>query len=348
MYKINNKVKPYRGGKCMLQTIDKRFHYSKDFKNLYTFDDIIGTSPVLNQAIQVTKHVSKADFNVLLSGESGTGKELFAQAIHSQSRPNGPFVAVNCASIPKSLIESELFGYEGGAFTGAERGGRLGKIEAANGGTLFLDEIGDMPLEVQPTLLRVLEDKKVLRLGSNKYTPVNFRLITATNKDLYQMVKEKLFRDDLYFRLSIFKINIPSLRDRGKDEILFLSRYFIAKISHQIKCKPPKLCPEVYDKLTEYNWPGNVRQLENAMIYAVYMAQNGLIKIDNLPDDLKNNYPITSEHNKKKFLSLNEIEKKAIEDVMIYTENDKNEAVRILGISKSTLYRKLKKYGFED
>ncbi len=327
---------------------------------MYQFETIIGESAALRETIKVAKRVGMLNFNILLNGESGTGKELFAQAIHGRSRPNGPFVAVNCASIPKSLIESELFGYEGGAFTGAEKGGRTGKIESADQGTLFLDEIGDMPLEIQPALLRVIEDKKVFRLSSNRYIPVNFRLIAATNKDLRKMVQAKTFREDLYYRLSTFCIKIPSLKDRGRDEIILLARYFVEKASQQLPCLPPKIHAEVYEVLTEYSWPGNVRQLENTMTYAVLMTQNGLMKKENLPDDLKTdfscleseirnvennftgiaNYPFGRED----FLSLKEMEENAIKKVMLHTQNDKQRVAEILGLSKSTLYRKLKEY----
>lgn len=329
---------------------------------MYQFEDIVGESLALNETIKVAKRVSMINFNVLLNGKSGTGKELFGQAIHGRSRPNGPFVAVNCASIPKSLIESELFGYEGGAFTGAERGGRIGKIEAANNGTLFLDEIGDMPLEIQPALLRVIEDKKVFRLSSNRYIPVNFRLVAATNKDLWKMVQEKTFREDLYYRLSTFRIKIPSLKERGSDEIILLARYFVEKASRQLPCLPPRIHPEVYEILTEYSWPGNVRQLENTMTYAVFMTQNGLIKKENLPDDIRENYSFPENELRKSvannltteivnypfesenFLSLKEIEENAIKKVMLYTQNDKGKVAQILGLSKSTLYRKLKEF----
>ncbi len=337
-----------------------RQDYSKSAQEMFHFDDIVGESPTFSEAIKIAKRISMINFNVLLNGESGTGKELFAQAIHGRSRPNGPFVAVNCASIPHNLIESELFGYEGGAFTGAERGGRIGKIEAANNGTLFLDEIGDMPLEIQPALLRVIEDKKVFRLSSSRYIPVNFRLIAATNKDLWQMVQEKTFREDLYYRLSTFRVKIPSLKERGSDEIILLARYLVEKASRQLSCLPPKIHPEVYEVLTEYSWPGNVRQLENTMTYAVFMSQNGLIKKEDLPLDLRENYSLPEKEFRKSninteiqnpsiesenFLSLREIEEKAIKKVMLYTENDKNKVAEILGLSKSTLYRKLKEYG---
>lgn len=326
------------------EIIEKQFIENNDANDMYTFEDIIGLSAEINRAVETAKYVGKSEYTVLLNGESGTGKELFAQAMHSYYRLGGPFIAINCASIPRNLIESELFGYEGGAFTGAERKGRLGKIEAANGGTLFLDEIEDMPLEVQPAFLRVLDDKKVLRISSNQYTPVNFRLIAATNKDLFQMVKEKKFRNDLYFRLSIFKLDIPPLRDRGSD-ILFLARYFIDKICEKKQCKPPKLSPEVNRVLTEYYWPGNVRQLENAMVYAVYMSRNGLIKTNDLPYEIKFNCSLKSSMDRG-IKPIREIEKAAIIDAL-RIEKNKIKVASLLGLSKQTLYRKIKEYGIE-
>ncbi|ATW28766.1 sigma-54-dependent Fis family transcriptional regulator [Candidatus Formimonas warabiya] len=323
------------------EKVDRLIAHRGGARAMYTFEDIIGTSPALERAMKVAKHVGKRPYNILLNGESGTGKELFAQAIHNLYRSEGPFVAINCASMPRNLIESELFGYEAGAFTGAERKGRPGKIELANGGTLFLDEIGDMPIEIQPVLLRVLEDKRVMRLGSNSYIPVDFRVVAATSKNLYQMVQEKSFREDLYFRLSIFKIPIAPLRDRG-DDIILLAKHFIEEISRKIKCKVPEISPEAYKKIVEYSWPGNVRQLENAMVYAVNMAQDGMIKISHLPDELIYNYAPNNIN--KHLLSIRELEKMAIKDAMAYTRNNTMEMARILGLGRTTLYRKLKEY----
>jgi len=312
----------------------------------YTFKSIIGKSAAINQTIANAIKISQISAGVLLSGESGTGKELFAQAIHNNARPDGPFVALNCASIPRNLIESELFGYEAGSFTGAERKGRPGKIELANGGTLFLDEIGDMPIEVQPVLLRCLQDKKVMRLGGNHYISVNFRVIAATNKDLYQMVQEKQFREDLYYRLAIFKIMIPPLRDRD-DDIILLTQCFIEQISQRMGLIAPKLSEEVLTKIESYSWPGNVRQLESAMVYAVNMAQDGLITINNLPDEIINDYNNNNDMDSisNRLLSMVEIEKRAIETTLKHTGNNVADTADILGIGKTTLYRKFKEYG---
>jgi len=311
----------------------------------YTFKSIIGKGKAINKTIEDAIKFSQIPAGILLTGESGTGKELFAQAIHNHARPDGPFVALNCASIPRNLIESELFGYEAGSFTGAERKGRPGKIELANGGTLLLDEIGDMPIEIQPVLLRCLQDKKVMRLGGNHYIPVNFRVIAATNKDLYQMVQEKQFREDLYFRLAIFKIIIPPLRARD-DDIILLTQYFVEQISQRMGLIAPELSKEVLTKIKNYSWPGNIRQLENAMVYAVNMAQNGLITINNLPDEIINDYNSNNDMDSisNRLLSMVEIEKKAIENTLMYTGNNVADTADILGIGKTTLYRKFKEY----
>ena len=202
----------------------------------FSFSHIVGSSDQTVEAIALAKKFCRFDDNILLQGESGTGKEVYAQSIHNQSRSDGPFVAVNCAAIPATLIESELFGYDAGAFTGAERKGKPGKIEMANGGTLFLDEIGDMPQELQAVLLRVLEDHLVMRVGGSRYIPVNFRLVAATNRDLAELVKEKKFREDLYYRLLVFKVEILPLRQRGA-EIIELAEFFISKICQSQRLK---------------------------------------------------------------------------------------------------------------
>ncbi|WP_425805596.1 sigma-54 interaction domain-containing protein [Desulfitobacterium sp. Sab5] len=311
----------------------------------YNFEDLVGKSKELKRSIEYAQRFANLSDNILLIGESGTGKELFAQAIHNAYRLQGPFIAVNCAAMPRELIESELFGYEGGSFTGAERSGRPGKIELANGGTLFLDEIGDMPLEIQAVLLRTLEDKQVMRVGGRRYKKVDFRLISATNKDLYSMVKEKQYREDLYFRLSVLTINIPPLRNRGND-IEILSKHFIEKYCNKQGWKIPKVSPETQKIINEYKWPGNVRQLQNAMTYAVNTAQKGQINPDNLPNyimidsnSIDNNTTVNDE-----MLRLDNLEKIAIETALLRSDNNMDRAVEILGISRSTLYRKLKDY----
>ena len=319
----------------------------------YTFEDIISKNKEFIKIIAVTQRFASTSENILLIGESGTGKELFAQAIHNIHRPQGPFVAVNCAAMPRELIESELFGYEGGSFTGAERNGRMGKIEMAHGGTLFLDEIGDMPLEFQAVLLRTLEDKQVMRIGGRRYKKVDFRLITATNKDLDNMRKENQFREDLFFRLSVLTITIPPLRDRGNDAEI-VSKIFIENYCQKLGWKIPQISPATATIINEYGWPGNVRQLKNAMIYAINTAQGGLIKPENLPNHVmldlcpqKNNEITNGNEKMSKMLRLENLEKSAIETALLYVDNAVPAAAEILGISRSTLYRKLKDYNIE-
>ncbi|HWQ74964.1 MAG TPA: sigma 54-interacting transcriptional regulator [Syntrophomonas sp.] len=319
-----------------------------------SFAPICGESEALKQVIDKTRRLAHNNGGVLLVGESGTGKELFAHAIHDEYRPEGSFIAINCSSMPKTLIESELFGYEGGSFTGAERRGRMGKIELANGGTLFLDEIGDMPLEVQPVLLRVLEDKKVMRIGGKKYIPVDFRVVAATNRDLLELVKAKQFREDLYYRLAVFKLVIPPLRDRDGD-VLRLAEHFIAA-----NCKGdqvPQMTPQVKKILTAYDWPGNVRQLQNTMAYALAMSSDDFIRVENLPDEIladssKARRPLRGQSDGEdnrgnsmldiNQLTMMEIEKAVIAKTLQSTGYNIHDAANILGLARSTLYRKIK------
>ncbi len=246
------------------------------------FAAIVGTSAPIRETVSRIRNFAEWNSNILLQGESGTGKELFARAIHQISRPNRPFVAINCGAIPKTLAESELFGYEGGAFTGAERHGSRGKIEHAGNGTLFLDEIGDLSLDLQPILLRVLEEKQIVRVGGVRPIGVDFQLIAATNKNLTDLVEKGLFREDLYYRLAIFKITIPPLRDRGED-ILLLCDHFLAVLAQKRGIPVPALGRGVKTLLMQYPWPGNVRQLEHCLTYAASIAEGGIIRPEDLP-----------------------------------------------------------------
>ncbi len=316
-----------------------------------SFDLIFGKSKALETIIQKARKVASHDGGVLIVGESGTGKELFARAIHDESRSNESFMAINCASIPKSLIESELFGYEGGSFTGAASKGRVGKIELARDGTLFLDEIGDMPLELQPVLLRVLEDKKIMRIGGDKYIPVDFRVIAATNKDLKKMVLNKEFREDLYYRLAVFKLRIPPLRVRGND-ILKLAEYFIEKYCRRANINIfPQISPEVCDMFLNYDWPGNVRELENVIAYSLAMATGNNIKLNHLPEDLLCGNSLTKSKTAyeeikipEEYSTIEKMEIEAIRNAMEKTGNNVVAAAEILGLGRSTVYRKIKQY----
>lgn len=318
----------------------------------FTFDKIIGSSPPIKKVIEIARKFAHLDANILIQGESGTGKEMFAQAIHHESRSSGPFVAVNCGAIPANLIESELFGYEGGSFTGAERRGRAGKLELADGGTLFLDEIGDMPLELQPVLLRVLEEKRLMRIGGNRYVPVNFRLITATNKNLYEQVENNQFRQDLYYRLKVLQIDIPPLRDRSSD-ILELANYFIRVIAQNQLIVPPVLSDLATIYLLNYHWPGNVRQLENSMLYAVNVCEDNIIRPEDLPQEITSGIDLdlpvntgTQLHMAQPLtnLSMKDMERIMITQALEQTKYNVSEAAVLLGMSRSTLYRKIKEY----
>jgi len=308
------------------------------------FSSIVGTSEELSKTIEKAKAFARLSENILIVGESGTGKELFARAIHSVSRPDGPFIALNCAAIPQSLIESELFGYESGSFTGATSKGKTGKIELAEGGTLFLDEIGDMPLELQAVLLRVLEDKQIMRIGGNSYKKIDVRFIAATNQNLLKLIREGKFRKDLYYRISILNLHIPPLRKRRQD-IDLLVDFFVKKHCEDNHLPIPKITKDSRELLRSYSWPGNVRQLRSTLISAICLSSNGYI----LPEDLlsflsesPDSSPVESDI--KDLKTMADFERLAIIKTMREQNNNITRASEVLRISKSTLYRKLREY----
>lgn len=303
-------------------------------------DNIPGDSVGMLKAKEIAKKVASTPKSILLLGESGTGKEVFAKAIHEESRPEGPFIAVNCAALPKSLLESELFGYEGGSFTGADKKGHIGKIEMANCGTLFLDEIGDMPLALQAVLLRVLEDKKIMRIGGTEYIDVDFRVVAATNRDLIEMIRDKKFREDLYYRIATFEIFLPPLRQRNRD-ILHLAKLLIKEECSKMKIRIPKLDEEVVRKIQQYEWPGNVRELKSAMEYALTMSVDGKITMDHLPRKMMDE---SLSANSVCCKPIEEIEKEAILKALAVTHNNVKNVAELLHMSRTTLYRKLKEY----
>ncbi|HHY41718.1 MAG TPA: sigma 54-interacting transcriptional regulator [Thermoanaerobacterales bacterium] len=308
--------------------------------------NIIGESSSIKILKSKVKKIAQSSSTVLITGESGTGKELFARAIHMESkRNNNPFVAINCAAVPDTLLESELFGYVKGAFTGADPKGKIGKVEFANTGTLFLDEIGDMPLYLQAKLLRVLEQKEVVRLGSNKPIPVDVRVIAATNKNLEKLIEEGSFREDLYYRLNVLPINIPPLRER-KEDIRVLTDYFVRKYTALFKKRVVGFENEVWDFLYKYDWPGNVRELENTVEYMINMLdQNGIISVSLLPQKIRFDL---NKHNDLIPLEKMEIDliKRAL-DLYGGSVTGKQKAAEALGIGIATLYRKIKKYSLE-
>lgn len=322
-------------------------------ENSINFKDIIGESPEILKVKELANKVAESKSTVLLRGESGTGKELFARSIHnSSSRNHSPFVAINCASIPDNLLESELFGYEGGAFTGAKKKGQMGKFELANGGTLFLDEIGDLPIHLQPKLLRALQDEAFMRVGGKELINVDFRLVAATNRNLEAMIVEGEFREDLYYRLNVIPINIPPLMERTMD-IERLSQYQLErnckKLGKELKC----FSEEVKDAFNRYNWPGNVRELENVVEYLANIVKAKEIKFEDLPCNIKS-YIEDGKEKLDKEKNLKEIvddyERKVLESYLkTYGESteEKENISAALGINLSTLYRKLKKYNLQ-
>lgn len=326
----------------------------------YTFDDIIGQSEPLQAAIALARHASDTPATVLLRGESGTGKELFAHAMHHASgRGRGPFVRVNCVAIVETLLESELFGYEEGAFTGALRGGKKGYFEDANGGTIFLDEIGDMNPALQARLLRVLQEKEITRVGGTRPIPINVRIIAATNANLEQRLLDGSFREDLYYRLNVVPIFVPPLRVR-KDDIPLLCTHLGKKLQHEYRKKVVNISTAVYRILADYDWPGNVRELENVLGRAmIQMDQNEeTILPRHLPEYLSaykkklkagtGNYPVDTVNEKPQGGSLadilNQTEKNALIEALQEANGNKTRAAQTLGIAIRSLYYKLEKH----
>ncbi|MCK8061136.1 MULTISPECIES: sigma-54-dependent Fis family transcriptional regulator [unclassified Fusibacter] len=320
---------------------------------MYTFDQIIGKSKQIKDVIQFGIEISDSKSTVLLTGESGTGKEIFAHSIHNHSnRRNKNFIVLNCASIPRSLIESELFGYEEGSFTGAKRGGNPGKFEIADGGTIFLDEIGEMPLDLQTRLLRVIQEGMVSRIGSNSQFPVDVRIIAATNKDLYEEVNKGNFRLDLYYRLKVLPIHLPTLRERLED-IPLLADHFNQKISESINKNPMDIPETFIHQLTQYDWPGNVREFENIielMLNTRRIPEFGRFR--KTDDETVNLVNSTGENKESEAVysnvtRLEELEKIHIERILNQTAFNITIAARDLGIGRNTLYRKIEQYGIK-
>jgi transcriptional regulator of acetoin/glycerol metabolism len=314
-----------------------------ELTNRYHFGDIISNDPQMNETISIAKRAAVLDISLLISGESGTGKELFAQAIHGASlRSNKPFVAINCSAIPESLLESELFGYEKGAFTGAKNGGQAGKFEAADGGTLFLDEIGDMPLPAQAALLRVLQERCVTRIGSVTPRPIDVRIISATHKDLQKEIEAGRFRADLYFRLNGFTLKLPALRHRS--DLLLLAEYILSRVPFT-KAKI-ELTEDAKTFITKYPWPGNFRQLQNVLQQAAFLANNQPITKSLLlslcPTSAAQNRE--EQINKPELTSMREQEMILIKKALEHTNGNISQAAKQLNIGRNTLYRKLKAY----
>ena len=322
----------------------------------FGFEGVIGNSPSMRKVIDQLKHVSNMNTTVLILGESGTGKELVARALHQNSdRKNKPFVPVNISALPESILESELFGHEAGSFTGA-MSKRIGKFEYANGGTLFLDEVGEMPVDTQIKLLRVLENRRITRVGSNDEVDVNVRLVAATNADLKESVASGKFREDLYFRLNVVRITLPPLRERVAD-IPLLIDHFRKLLSDNHGREVPNISRAARHALVTYDWPGNIRQLKNTIESMLVSDIDGLLDLDDLPEEIRpapGSIP-EAELGEMSFgadqligKKLDEVEKYYMQRALEVTKGNREEAATLLGIGERTLYRKIKEYQLKE
>ncbi|MBC8417944.1 MAG: sigma 54-interacting transcriptional regulator [Desulfobacterales bacterium] len=333
-----------------LRLVQELLHKVAGLQAHYDFEDIKGNSKEIKETIRLAKAVLSSPSNVMIVGESGTGKEMFAQAIHSVGAwSGGPFLAINCAAIPHDLIESELFGYEAGSFTGGLRSGKSGKLEMANGGTLFLDEVNGMSLDMQAKLLRVLEEKRFQRLGGNTYFHLEARIIAATNKDLREEIDNGNFRSDLYYRLNVFEIRVPPLRERRGD-IRLLALAFAEQISRNLGKPVRGIAPEAMARLKAYSWPGNVRELKNWIERAVNLTEGPLLALADFPVEKQpaeelGQRPSLPDHETPARSHLGLVERDTIHQVLEACGGNMSETARRLGIGRATLYRKLKKYG---
>ena len=303
---------------------------------------LVARSPGMRQAVELALRVAQVDSTVLLTGESGSGKERLARLVHDTSpRARGPFLAINCAAIPESLLESELFGHARGAFTGAARD-RAGLFEAASGGTLFLDEVGELPPSVQAKLLRVLQEREVRRVGENRGRPVHARIVAATNRELPQEVAQGRFRKDLYYRLRVVELRVPSLRERGED-LLPLARVLLSDAASRLGRRVEGLTPQAADQLARHDWPGNVRELENALERAVALARGRRVDVEDLPEDVRHALPPPSSAGAPRRLA--DVERDYILAALDHNGGNQTRTAQQLGIGAATLYRKLKAYG---
>ncbi|WP_099351921.1 sigma-54 interaction domain-containing protein [Fredinandcohnia onubensis] len=313
----------------------------------YTLNDIKTVSKQVLELKEKVKNIASGDISVLIRGESGTGKELFAHSIHQLSeRSQNPFIKINCGAIPEHLLESELFGYEEGAFTGAKKGGKKGKFVLAHGGTIFLDEVGDMPLNMQIKLLRVLQEKEVEPVGAVKPIPVDVRVIAATNRPLEQMIEENRFREDLFYRINVIPFRIPPLRERPED-IGPLTQFFIEKVSKRTGKRITAIDDEVMNIFNQHQWPGNLRELENVVEAAIHLTSGEKIEIRSLPDYLVDDPKLLIGQKTLKEI-LEDTEKRVLEKTLQKYSDDKQLAAKALGISKSSMYEKLKKLKLES
>lgn len=346
---VKFKVQTLAVAKKLMNEYEELEYYRVEFQNQNRVDNIIGSDPKFREIVKECLKVAKTDIPVLLTGETGTGKEVMAKALHTNSlRCDKPFVSINCAAIPFELLESELFGYMDGAFTGAKRGGKKGKFQLANGGTIFLDEIGDMPSSMQAKLLRVLQEKEIEPLGSEKSIPLDVRVVAVTRQDLEAKMKDGSFREDLYYRLSVFNIHIPPLRERSGDS-LELAEFFLDELNHKYKTyKTFSKAVKAY--FLKYQWPGNVREVNNVVQSAYAISTENIIDINDIPARmLQQEKPAINLDKNKKSLGqmVDDYEKEVILELLKKHKGNCLEAAKEAGIHKSNFYRKLQKYGIK-
>ena len=344
----NNKIIPLISRAVEKARMNVRLEkLEKKVGQTYSFDSILGESKVLKDAVSLAQKVSGTDVPVLLTGETGTGKEVFAQAIHySSKRARQNFVAVNCSSFSKELLESEMFGHKAGSFTGALKD-KKGLFEEANNGTIFLDEIGEMAFELQAKLLRILETGEYIKIGDTKPTRVNVRIIAATNRNLSQEIVAGRFREDLFYRLSVFQIHLPPLRERAGD-IRLLAKAFIKSFAEQLARPVVEIAPAFLEALDSQPWKGNIRELRNVIERSMIVCESGYLDIADLPFDIQNAHYEHSNDSSPCSFELSAMERRHIARVLEYTKGNKTEAARLLKIGLTTLYRKIEEYKISD
>jgi Response regulator containing CheY-like receiver, AAA-type ATPase, and DNA-binding domains len=344
----NNKIIPLISRAVEKARMNVRLEkLEKKVGQTYSFDSILGESKVLKDAVSLAQKVSGTDVPVLLTGETGTGKEIFAQAIHySSKRARQNFVAVNCSSFSKELLESEMFGHKAGSFTGALKD-KKGLFEEANNGTIFLDEIGEMAFELQAKLLRILETGEYIKIGDTKPTRVNVRIIAATNRNLSQEIVAGRFREDLFYRLSVFQIHLPPLRERAGD-IRLLAKAFIKSFAEQLARPVVEIAPAFLEALDSQPWKGNIRELRNVIERSMIVCESGYLDIADLPFDIQNAHYEHSNDSSPGSFELSAMERRHIARVLEYTKGNKTEAARLLKIGLTTLYRKIEEYKISD
>lgn len=343
----NNKIIPLINRAAEKVDLAKRVRLlEKQLGEKHSFDTIIGKSTPLQHAIELAKKVAQTDTTVLLTGETGTGKEVFAQAIHQASQRNKQgFVAINCSAFSKELLESEMFGHKAGAFTGAIKD-QKGLFEEAHNGTIFLDELGEMPLDLQAKLLRVIETGEFLKIGESKPTKINVRIIAATNRDLKNEIELGHFREDLFYRIAVFQIHLPALRERVMD-IELLAHHFLKIFSTKTNKKIKSIAPDCLEALKQHNWRGNIREVKNIIERSVILTDSDELTLENLPNELQNLLPTDTLPPNSKLLSafdLASAEKLHIQKVMNYTNGNKTRTAELLNIALTTLYRKLEEF----